>query len=129
MPDASLGEGSVPALADLNTATDGSSVFPRRYDARLRHRISAAGVRKQRGWGIHCELFYARRHIVLAFEHLVKRNFPPSVGGHAAHARNQARLYAAFDLVVRFALSNGVHQIIPLVLIRILFIRAHLGFP
>jgi hypothetical protein len=61
----------------LNATMDGLPVFHRGYDARLRHSISAVGVRKERCRGIHCELFYVRRRIVLASEHLVKRIFRP----------------------------------------------------
>src|SRR5690348_7912503 len=67
-----------PALASR-------SVFARRYDARLRHRIFAAGVGKQRGRRVHREPVRARRHFVLALEHLVKGDFPPGVRCHAAH--------------------------------------------
>ena len=35
--------------AYFNTALNGLSVFPLGYDPRLRHRISAVGVRKERG--------------------------------------------------------------------------------
>src|SRR5689334_6184933 len=66
---------------------------------------------------------------MLALEHLVKRNLPAGVGSHAAHTGNQARLHATFDFVVRFAVSNGIHQIVPFVLVRVLLIRADLRFP
>ena len=66
---------------------------------------------------------------MLALEHLVKRDFPTGVGSHAAHAGNQARLDATFDFVVRFAVSNGIHQIVSLVLVGVPFVRADLRFP
>jgi len=51
----------------------------------LRRQVAAPDIcrwhpPKQR-LGIHCELFYVRRHIVLALEHLVKSNYPTSVHG------------------------------------------------
>lgn len=98
----------------LYATMDGLLVFPLGYDARLRHQISAVGVRKKRRRGIHCELFYARRHIVLALEHLVKRNFPTSVGGHAAHARTKLastpRLTSLYGLLSRMASTKSFHS-------------------
>ena len=118
-----------PRLRDATAATRFSSIFARGHDSRLWHRISAVGIGNKRRWGIHGELVGVRRHFEVAVEHLVKGHFPAGVGGHAPHARNQAGFNPAFHLVVGLIVSNGVHQIIPFVLIGVLLLRFHLGFP
>ena len=67
-------------------ATAGRSVFALGYDARLGHRISSVGIRKEGSRGVHGELVHVRRHFVLAVQHLVKGDFPAGVGSHAPHA-------------------------------------------
>ena len=106
-----------------------------KLDIRLRSRspaaarISALYISNQWRWGIHGELVCIRRHFEVAVEHLVICQFPAGAGGHAAHARNQAGFHPTLHLVVGLIISNGIHQIIPFILIRVLLLRLHLGFP
>src|SRR5437773_883304 len=56
---------------------------------------------------------------MVAVEHGLKADLLSGMRGHAAHAGDQARLYAALDLVVRLVVADGGDQLIPLVLVRI----------
>ena len=72
------------------------------------------------GRGIHRELVDVGGKFVLAVEHLVVGDFLASVGGHAAHRGHEAGFDAAFHLVVGLVAADGFHQVVPLVLIRLL---------
>ena len=66
---------------------------------------------------------------MVAVEDFLVGDFLTRVGGHATHAGYEAGLDTAFGFVVRFIVADGVHQGIPFVLIRALFLPLDFGFP
>src|SRR5262245_44251038 len=52
-------------------------------------------------------------------KHLVTGNNSAGVGSHATHSGDEASLGAARDFVVGPCVADGVHQVIPLQLVRI----------
>ena len=66
---------------------------------------------------------------MVAVEDLVVGDFLAGVRGHAAQARHEAGLDAALGFVVWLVVTDGVHQVVPFVLIWIPLVRSDFGLP
>src|SRR4030042_5511625 len=94
------------------------SVFAVVEDARLWNRILAIGIQTKRCGRIIGQLIETGCELVLAVKRIVEGDDLARVSSHPAHSIDQAGLGAAFDLVVRFVVTNGIDQVIPFELVR-----------
>src|ERR1035437_5532195 len=66
---------------------------------------------------------------MLAVEDFLEGDFLAGVGGHAAHAGDEAGFDTALGLVIRLVVADGIHQIVPFVQIGILLACGDFGGP
>src|SRR5664280_1040254 len=126
----SLGRDSSGARDSAPGLTVGKRlVLPFPGDARHGDGILTIFVGHHWRGGAHRELVHIGGELVLAVEYVFESNLLAGVGGHAAHARDKAAFRAAFGLVVRLVVADGVQQIVPLVYIGILLARWDIGGP
>ncbi len=105
------------------------SILALRDDARFRNGVLAIGIWHDRRGAFHRQLVDGGGELVLGVEHVVECDDPTGVGGHATHRGHQAGFDAALDFIVGRVLADGVDEIVPFVLVRVVLFGGELGFP